>query len=206
MNRLIKRKQSQLYRHYGNSVRLISYVLIFLLGTLFSSPALSDDHKASPEYKLKAALLYKLTKFVEWPAALVSNAEESFNLCILGDNVFAEALEPLTQRKVREQAIKLHFFNRSNRINQHCHLLFITDSKRAFLGNILSNINKVGCLTISDINNFAEDGGVIELTRGEKKIGFKINLEEAKLANLSLAAPLLELSTVINNPNEEAQK
>ena len=175
-----------------------------LLLSLMSVPLITahaSGHTASPEYKIKAALLYKLTKFIEWPQT-AKQAQDKFNICVLGDNVFADALAPLNRRKVSEQSIAIHHFNRSAAINQQCHILFITDSKRAFLDNILGSINTQGCLTVSDIRDFADRGGVIELTQGKNKIGFKINLSQAKQADITLAAPLLELSTVINKPGE----
>ncbi|MDJ0832296.1 MAG: YfiR family protein [Gammaproteobacteria bacterium] len=179
--------------------------LCLLLGllTVPAVPGLAAGHTASPEYKIKAALLYKLTKFIEWPQS-AKQAPGEFNICVLGDNVFADALDPLTKRKVSERSISIHYFNRSDAIDQQCHILFITDSKRAFLANILGSINTQGCLTVSDINDFAEQGGVIELTQGKNKIGFKINLAQAKQADIALAAPLLELSTVINQPGAGA--
>ncbi len=197
-------------RHYKNLPLQLSGMIFRYLGRLgiclifgwlmaATQVTFASEHTASPEYKLKAALLYKLTKFIDWPQS-GKQAQTEFNICVLGDKDFADALEPLTRRKVSTQSIAIHYFTRSDAINQQCHILYITDSRRAFLDNILGSINRQGCLTVSDIRDFAEKGGVIELTQGKNKFGFKINLSQAKQAEITLAAPLLELSTVINQP------
>ena len=182
--------------------RCAGCLCLLLWGLMTSMTALAADREASAEYKLKAALLYKLTKFIEWPAADNLEQVDEFNLCVLGDNVFGDELQPLTSRKVRQQHIELHYFDRSDEIDCPCHLLFITDSKRAFIDSIVRGLEKQGSLTVSDINGFAKQGGVIELTQRDKKIGFTINLSAAKKANITVAAPLLELSSVIGKPRE----
>ena len=189
----------QRHRRPSGRVTLMAVLLCVLPGPLQINT--TSAHAATPEYKLKAALLYKLTKFVEWPTG---DNGIAFHLCVLGEDVFGDALTPLAQRKVKQQPIKISNFERSDAIEDHCHLLFVTDSKRPFLDSILAGIKRPGTLTISDIKDFATQGGMIEFTRGERKVGFKINLKAAKDAGLSVAAPLLELSTVINRPDSEA--
>lgn len=49
-----------------------------------------------------------------------------------------------------------------------CHILFIGQSEQEQLPTILSSIQSLSILTISDIENFALQGGVIELYKGEQ--------------------------------------
>src|ERR1035437_4251383 len=44
------------------------------------------------EYKLKAAMLYNLTYFVEWPPSAYSNPQAPILLCILGKDPFGNFL------------------------------------------------------------------------------------------------------------------
>lgn len=154
---------------------------------------------ATPEYQLKAALLYKLTKFIEWPER--DDSQQQFNICIIGDNVFGDALEPLKERQVSQKSIEINHYTQSDEIDRHCDLLFIEKSKQPFLSTILAKVDKPGILTISDIANFAEQGGIVELTLVNNKIGFRINLQSSKAAELSIAAPLLQLATIVEGNN-----
>jgi len=160
----------------------------------------------APEYKLKAALIYKLTHFVEWPdrSSLTSTnknisnryKENFFNICVLGDNPFGDILEPLRQRHVEGLPIQIYYFLQSEDVGRSCQLLFISDSKRAFVKTILTTFSQRPTLSLSDIPGFAALGGMIEMTQGNKTIGFTINPDEAKAAGLSIAAPLLELANI----------
>ncbi len=150
---------------------------------------------ASSEYKLKAALIFKLTRFVEWPADMRAGAD--FDICVLGRDDFGTALDALETREVDHRPIRIQRFVQSEAVNASCQILFVSESKRPFLKTILRSLAHLPILTISDVDGFAEQGGMIELTRGRKRMGFRINLQQATSAGLKIAAPLLELATIV---------
>jgi len=150
---------------------------------------------ASSEYKLKAALIYKLTHFVEWPADAMTG--KYFGICLLGRDDFGSALDALEQREVAHKPIRIQRFVQSEAVNASCQILIISESKRPFLKSILHSLATLPILTISDVDRFADQGGMIELARGRKRIGFRINLQQATSAGLRIAAPLLELATIV---------
>ncbi len=188
------------------SARPLLRAVAALLLVAASLPAFADNGvknlEATPEYKLKAALLFKLTKFVSWPE--MSSFSNEFNICVLGDNVFGEELEPLKERAVNQKSIDIEYYNQSDDIDSHCDLLFIEKSKEPFLSSIIRKFSQPGVLPISDIPGFAEQGGVVELTLVNNKVGFKINLDSAKSAELTFAAPLLQLATIIESSAGES--
>ena len=173
----------------------LSFYIILFLSMLMSSLANSAGNVSS-EYKLKAALLYKLTKFVEWPAD--QQNKKVFGLCVLGDNPFDQLLETLESRKVAKKAISVHYFELSEAVKDDCDLVFISYSKQAFLKSILENLKGKPVLTVGDSNGFSDQGGVIELTSGNR-IGFKINIKRARENGLKIAAPLLQLATIVES-------
>ncbi len=182
-----------------NRLRYISawrYTCLVLLVLSVLLPAeLLSAGTVSPEYKLKAALIYKLTKFVEWPRS--SQEKKQFGICILGRNDFGSALDALEARQVGNQPIHIQHFSQSEAVNSSCQILFVSESKRPFLKTILHSLAHLPILTIGDIDKFAEMGGMIELNRGHKRIGFRINLQQADRAGLKIAAPLLDLATIV---------
>ncbi|WP_456406906.1 YfiR family protein [Thiolapillus sp.] len=158
--------------------------------------------KVSSEYRLKAALLYKLTRFVEWPATSGARPT-SFNICLLGRDDFGGSLDDLSERQVNNAPITIYRFTHSTGIDKPCQLLYISDSKQAFMTSIIHSLGTQPVLTISDAPRFAENGGMIQFVALKKRIGFKINLDKAQAAGLRIAAPLLELSTVISTPSHQ---
>ena len=57
---------------------------VFALLLLLGSPV-----RAESEYDVKAAYLYKFTKFVEWPEAAFASAEAPFVIGVIGRDPFA---------------------------------------------------------------------------------------------------------------------
>ncbi|HID46257.1 MAG TPA: YfiR family protein [Chromatiaceae bacterium] len=159
-----------------------------------------DSYSAGPdsaEYKLKAALIYKLTGFIEWPKSSLKGRK--FGICVLGRDDFGDALDALEARRVGNQTIHVRRFVQSEAVDAaSCQILFVSESKRPFLRTILHSLAHYPILTIGDVKQFAESGGMIEFVRGYKRIGFKINLQQASKAGLKISAPLLDLSTIVD--------
>lgn len=175
---------------------LCSWFMLLLV--LYPLQLMADS--VSAEYKLKAALIYKLTRFVEWPKVSDNTSKQQqnhFGLCILGRDDFGTALDTLNGRKVGTAVIFVQRFKQSGSINKYCQLVFISDSKQAFLTSIINSIRQYPILTIGDSPDFAKKGGMIQLIHGDKRIGFNINLQRAKASGLKISAPLLELSTIV---------
>ena len=176
--------------------------LWFILLLVLQPSAVTAD-SVSAEYKLKAALIYKLIRFIEWPEAYSSvvlqnkPAQKHFGLCVLGRDDFGSALDVLNGRKVGTAIISVQRFKQSESISRSCQLVFISDSKPALLKPILFSIRQYPILTIGDSPGFAKKGGMIQLVHGDKHIGFNINLQRAKASGLKISAPLLELSTIV---------
>jgi hypothetical protein len=181
------------------TARLFSYPawlagLLCLLLVVPVSMRVDAAQPASAEYQLKTALIYKLTKFVKWPNG---SELEKFSICILGEDYFGSSINALEEREVNGLPIVIRRFAQSESVDHRCRVLFVSDSKQAFVESILQNYAKLPILTISDMDDFSEKGGIIQFTAGEKRIGFQINNGRAKSAGLTIAAPLLELATTV---------
>lgn len=191
--RIIKRK---------SPLRRLTW-LIALIITSLVAPLSAFAAVISAEDKLKAAFVYKLTRFVTWPPSYSSGSTEHFSFCILGDNIFGDALEPLRSRSLKQLPIEINYYSQSEEVAESCHVVYITASKSAFIDNIIERFKDKPMLTISDIANFSEYGGIIELVRGPDNISFRINLNAARKADLSIAAPLLEISTITSDTKND---
>src|SRR3972149_11403635 len=69
-----------------------------------------------PEYAVKAAFIYKFTKFVDWPAQAFADPKEPFSICVLGKDPFGNVLDQIFSGKTvngREPVVK-----RSNRVEE----------------------------------------------------------------------------------------
>ena len=152
-----------------------------------------------PEYEVKAAFIYKFTKFVDWPAQAFADSREPFSICVLGRDPFGNILDQIFSGKSvngREPVIK-----RSDSIEElkGCHILFISSSGKKRVAEIIGVIQFPGILTIGDTDQFAQSGGVIGLHEQDKKIRIEINVEAAKRAGLTISSKLLILGKVVGD-------
>lgn len=152
-----------------------------------------------PEYEVKAAFIYKFTKFVDWPAQTFADSKEPFSICVLGKDPFGNILDQIFSGKTvngREPVVK-----RSDSIEElkGCHILFISASEKKRLTEIIEVIQFPGILTVGDTDQFAQSGGIIGLHEQDKKIRIEINVGAAKRAGLTISSKLLILGKVVGD-------
>lgn len=147
------------------------------------------------EYQVKAAVIYSLTKFVEWPGP----ATGRFNICVLGADPFERGLESLEQRQVRGSDVAVDYLMRADAAVGRCRVLFVSSSLELSLESILGAIGTNPVLTIGDLDDFARRGGMVQLSLADGRVGLTINLEAAMRARVSIPAAVLELATIVGN-------
>lgn len=75
--------------------------------------------------------------------------------------------------------------------------------RKILLGLLLPTLKDRSVLTIGDAEDFAELGGMMQMSLKRKKIRFTVNLQSIEDAGLKVAAPLLELSTILRSGDAE---
>lgn len=163
---------------------------------LAACPLLQADPEVSLEYQLKAALIYKLTKFVSWPEQALPQSDDPIILCVYGDNPFGGSLERVAERKVHGRPIELNPAITASEAHV-CQVIFFNPTSRADSLKLIESIKHKPILTISDSPYFAKNGGMIEITQRDRRLAFSINAGAARRAGLQLAAPLLELAIIV---------
>jgi len=166
---------------------ILLIILMFFSGTGSCS---SDD------YKLEVALIYKISKFVYWPNGVTNNLlNDHFGVCVLGNESLTEKLAILKKRKIKSFPVEVYSINYSDEINSQCQVLFIDPSRKAFIEVILKQLESQAILTLSTFPGFAESGGMIEFNSKMDSIGFTINLDKIKYADLDINSALLNFAT-----------
>lgn len=167
--------------------------LVVSLGWGWSS-SYAQPAAAVSEYTLKAALLIKLPRFIYWPERI----ETKFSLCVLGESPFGDALEELAQNPIDGRYIETKNINYASQA-KYCDLLFVAASERTRLKQIFRILNKSAIATVSDIENFAEKGGMVELAlvNDGTSLRILINQQAANDRNIKFNAQLLRLAQLV---------
>lgn len=178
------------------SASLCFHFIIGILLCVLATP-FSNLYAQAPagEYEVKAAFLYNLARMVQWPEE-DKEAMAPLNICFYGIDSFGEASNFLKNKKVKKRSISVIKDVELNGLGR-CHILFIDKSELNRLAHILSIINNQPILTVSDVDTFAEKGGLVNLQKIGDRVNIQINLNSAKQAGLIISARLLALAEIV---------
>lgn len=175
--------------------RIVCRLLTVLL---LSVPASALSHEAQVlEHQVKTAFLYNFTRFVSWPEASLQNRTE-FNLCVIGANPFGAHLDKLAGKTVQNNTLVVKHLS-SLAMLDDCQLVYI--GEHANLTEILLLLREQPVLTVSDTDDFIEQGGIIQFMLVQNNVRFRINVVAANNANLSISSKLLSLAVTVTGGN-----
>lgn len=127
------------------------------------------------EYEVKAAFLVNFAKFTEWPAAAFGGTSTPLQVGIVGNDPFGAGLDDAVRGKLiggRSMAVK--------RVDWRddltaFHIVFISSSEKRRLKDILRRLDASAVLTVSDIDTFISDSGLIAFVNQSNRIRFEVN-------------------------------
>ena len=82
-----------------------------------------------------------------------------------------------------------------------CNVLFICESEKKYVPELLQMSTSSITLTVSDLPEFAKQGGIIGFVKDNNKIRFEINLAAAQKENIKIRSQLLTLAKEVYNSN-----
>ena len=172
--------------------------LLVALGFAFNTGPVAGAESPPPTmHQVQAAFLFNFAKFVTWPDDAFDRSGNSMVIGVLGEDPFGGALDQAIKDKaVHGRSFELKRFKQIGEM-RGCHVLFVCASEAARLPEIFLAAQKGGILTVSDIDRFAERGGIINFYKENNKMRFKINLSAAERAGMKISSQLLRLGTII---------
>lgn len=153
----------------------------------------AEAQAAPSEYELKAAFIYQVAKYVEWPP---SNAP--LRLCMTGGNPFGAALETVRGKQVNARKLEIVQIEAAADPRE-CNLLFIAAGAERNLERINAIARGAGILTIGDSEGFARRGVMVNFFLESDKVRFEINLESARQGGVSISSRLLALARIVGS-------
>ncbi len=153
-----------------------------------------------PEYQIKAAFIYKFSTYIRWPEAQSSDPGTPFVIGVFGKDPFGPALAEVVKGKsVQGRAVVVRNVARLEEASS-CNVLFVSSSEREHLQQIIAVLHQAPVLTVGDMDQFAELGGMINLiTIEENQIRFDINKGQIDRAGLKAPAQLLRLARIVES-------
>jgi hypothetical protein len=168
---------------------------------LLAVPGLRAQSSKPTDFQVKAAYLYNFGRFVEWPAKTVATSGDAFTVCVLGQDPFGPILdatlagETIGGRRVVAKRISVP------QESDKCQILFLSVTEDYRLNKIVEAVDNKAVLTVSDMPQFVERGGMIQFVLEGNRVRFEVNLAASQHAGLTLSSELLKVATAVRrNP------
>jgi YfiR/HmsC-like len=169
--------------------RLFAGLLILALPA-----ALQAETQPHSEFRVKAAFVFNLTKYVEWPAA-----RDHLVIVVVGEGPIVETLKDELNGKVSDTRTITVLVNPPDEELRRCDLLYVASSSGAKIDSILRRASTAGLLTVGDASSFTRQGGMVGLVTVGDRVEIQVNLEASRRANLKISSRLLNLAMLVSS-------
>ncbi len=149
------------------------------------------------ESQVKALFLFNFAKYVEWPAEAFSGPNAPITIGVVGASPCAQHLQKAVEGKVVSGRPLLIRQIEKPEDRGQCHILFISDSEKRHVGEILDQVKDLPILTVGESDQFAQAGGVIGFVKKEGKVRLAIDLKAARHAKLEISSKLLSVADTV---------
>lgn len=170
---------------------------IALAMLLPASGSLRAQPSGSTEYLLKAAFLYNIAKFVEWPATPSSDTHAPLTFCTVGE-AFDGAIESVEGKQVQGHPIAIKR-DPSIQSAKDCHLLFISETALGKSAILLDAVKDSPVLTVCDIRRCTDRGFMVNLQLTDNKVAIEINVEAVQHSRIKVSSQLMKLARLVKD-------
>jgi hypothetical protein len=146
--------------------------------------------------QVKAAYLLNFLKFVEWPEDAFAGPLSPVVIGIVGNNPFGFSLQQdILGKTVQGRDLIVRHYHVGEDL-RGSHILFISASEQKRLPQILSSLRGSSVLTVADMDQFLEAGGMIQFSLEGTQLRFTINVNATNQTKLKLSSKLLSVARV----------
>ena len=178
------------------TVNSICRNLLFTLA-LMATPAMAEKTAIADEYRVKAALIYNFTQYIEWPDSAFANADSTFVVCVAGHDPFGSSLLAMQKLTYKTRTIVIKY-PQTIAEARLCHILYVEDPNTTMLDHDAMNVlGESPVLSISSNEAAMEAGIGIGFVHQAGKVRWTLNLNAVRRARLKVSVKLIEIAVEI---------
>lgn len=171
------------------TVRALPFLLC--LAALLPVLAAASPAQVHNADAVKTAFIYNLTKYVEW-----RHARNELIIGFVGAGLMGQRLQSLSGKASESKIIYVVSFPSEEALG-NCDILFLgampAKSRRA----LLQKVQPKSVLTVSDVESFTSEGGMVGLVTVGDHVQIEINLEAVQAARLTISSRLLNVAVLV---------
>ncbi len=175
---------------------LAACVAACVVATLGPDPALALG-KSGDEYRIKAAMLYNVARFVAWPD-VSEGADERFVIVVYGRDPFGASLEEVLRgRKIAGRKIVIRRTRSFDEV-LGAHIIFTSDSSAEAISALMRAAGSESALLVGDSELFCRRGGPLALAREGSRVRLVGHRGSLAACRVQLSSQLLKLVRFID--------
>jgi len=172
----------------------------FLLVPLWTGA--SHAATAATEDEVRAAFLFQLAQYVNWPADAGRPANAALRFCVLGQDQLTATLEPTVRKKlIQGRAVSVRRVAEHSQFSE-CDLAFIGFQSEKQVKATLAAAHFPGVLIVGEMEHFAQMGGMVNLVIRSGRVAFEINTAAAEKEHLEFRSQLLRFARLVGTDRE----
>ncbi len=161
--------------------------------TVILLSAVGMPAQSQSELRIKAAYVFNLTKYVEWPAL-----GSQVVIGVVGDGPMLGALRELSGKTSDSRQVVV-VTAATDADLKRCDLVYVTYSGGKKIQDVLARFSGQSVLTVGDAASFAREGGMVTLLTVGDHIEIQINLQTCHQAKLKISSRLLSLAKIVTS-------
>ena len=182
-------------RSIARAFRACHPIMFMASVSALSALAATSDGR---EHQLKAAAVYNLIAFTEWPATAFQTADAPLVIGVFGQGHVAALLEyHLASETWHGRKITLRQITAAGDA-RFCHVLYVAPSEVTGWRSLAGKFARTPLLTLSDAQNFAHNGGIAELAFENNELRLVVNVGAARECGLTISSKVLRLARVVD--------
>ncbi|HJV24184.1 MAG TPA: YfiR family protein [Aromatoleum sp.] len=174
-----------------SAVRRRILVCLVLAG---AAHAFAANDPVSVEYQVKAAYLFRMAEYIEWPSSAFAGPGEPIRIVVVGADPLVDILvATLAGRKANERSFVVEPSNGGDEV-EHAHILFVARREAGAAKKLIGALKSRPVLTITEMPGGLDSGSVVNFVPVDNRIGFEISLGTAERNGLRLSSRLLAVA------------
>lgn len=177
--------------------------------------AFVQDIDAERVAAIKAGMVVNFIKYTRWPDSSFESEQAPIIIIIVGEADIDRPLPAALGRQTSNgRPIEIRHLDyptaRSGESAPHqddlaqfrqslreSHLAYLGRSERFRVGAILEDLEESDVLSVSDIDGFAERGGMLGLVIRDNRVAFDANIEAIEAAGFQISSQVLRLARIV---------
>lgn len=169
---------------------MLSFTLLLTFGGLGAAPASTQ----APEYRVKAAFVYKFSDYVEWPSEAFTNPSSPLVIGVVGADTLADELARIASgRTVGGRPVVVRKLRYGEPLSG-LHVIFLGQSTSKQLTAALGASKGHAALTVTESADGIRLGSIINFVVESDKVRFDVALPSAEASRLKISSRLLAVA------------